>query len=184
MIINKEKFDYPLEIMRDRMKFIDKETSKNGNLSINSYNLLLKQIGVDIYDSINNLKEWNSFTIKGSLYVRKTLGIFIPRKKELRRMISLGLDSGEIAFDNYKRVLEGLDITNDTRSLSDLKILIEQLYNAEVYTDNYDDYMNNLMARNLTNYLEGDYNYNYLVEMEERRDKVLELEKKYSIYKK
>ena len=184
MIINKEKFDYPLEIMRDRMKFIDKETSENGDLSINSYNLLLKQIGVDIYDSINNLKEWNSFTIKGSLYVRKTLGIFIPRKKELRRMISLGLDSGKVAFDNYKRVLEGLDITNDTRSLSDLKILIEQLYNAEVYTDNYDDYMNNLMARNLTNYLEGDYNYNYLVEMETRRDEVLELEKKYSIYKK
>ena len=179
MIINNEKFDYSLEIMKDRKNFIDKETSKNGNLSINSYNLLLKQIGVDIYDSINNLKEWNSFTIKGSLYVRSTLGIFIPRKRELRKMILLGLDSGKVAFDNYKRVLEGLDITNDTRSLSDLKILIEQLYNAEVYTDNYDDYMNNLMVRNLTNYLEGDYNYNYLIEMEERRDKVLELEKKY-----
>ena len=40
------------------------------------------------------------------------------------------------------------------------------------------------MARNLTNYLEGDYNYNYLVEMEARRDKVLELEKKYSFNKK
>ena len=184
MIINNEKFDYSLEIMKDRKNFIDKETSKNGNLSINSYNLLLKQIGVDIYDSINNLKEWNSFTIKGSLYVRSTLGIFIPRKRELRKMILLGLDSGKVAFDNYKRVLEGLDITNDTRSLSDLKILIEQLYNAEVYTDNYDDYMNNLMARNLTNYLEGDYNYNYLVEMEERRDKVLELEKKYLLNKK
>ena len=99
-------------------------------------------------------------------------------------MILLGLDSGKIAFDNYKRVLEGLDITNDTRSLSDLKILIEQLYNAEVYTDNYDDYMNNLMARNLTNYLKGDYNYNYLVEMKARRDKVLELEKNYSLNKK
>ena len=183
MIINNEKFDYSLEIMKDRKNFIDKETSKNGNLSINSYNLLLKQIGVDIYDSINNLKEWNSFTIKGSLYVRSTLGVFIPRKRELRKMILLGLDSGKVAFDNYKRVLEGLDITNDTRSLSDLKILIEQLYNAEVYTDNYDDYMNNLMARNLTNYLEGDYNYNYLVEMEERRDEVLELEKKYSLNK-
>ena len=175
----KEKINYPLEIMKDRKELIDKEISTNGNLSMNSYNLLLKQIGVDIYDSINNLKEWNSFTIKGSLYVRSTLGIFIPRKRELRKMILLGLDSGKVAFDNYKRVLEGLDITNDTRSLSDLKILIEQLYNAEVYTDNYDDYMNNLMVRNLTNYLEGDYNYNYLIEMEERRDKVLELEKKY-----
>ena len=183
-MISKQKFYYPLEIMRYRKNFIDKETSKNGELSINSYNLLLKQIGVDIYDSINNLKEWNRFTIKGSLYVRSTLSIFIPRKKELRKMMLLGIDSGKIAFDNYKRVLEGLDITNDTRSLSDLKILIEQLYNAEVYTDNYDDYMNNLMARNLTNYLEGDYNYNYLVEMETRRDEVLELEKKYSIYKK
>ena len=99
-------------------------------------------------------------------------------------MILLGLDSGKVVFDNYKRVLEGLDITNDTKDISDLKILIEQLYNAEVYTDNYDDYMNNLMARNLTNYLEGDYNYNYLVEMEARRDKVLELEKKYSFNKK
>lgn len=183
-MINKEKFDYPFEIMKDRKKFIDKESSKNGNLSINSYNLLLKQIGVDIYDSINNLKEWNRFTIKGSLYVRSTLGIFIPRKRELRKMILLGLDSGKVAFDNYKKVLEGLDITNDTRSLNDLKILIEQLYNVEVYTDNYDDYMNNLMARNLTNYLEGDYNYNYLVEMETRRDEVLELEKKYSLNKK
>ena len=181
MINGKEKFDYPLEIMKDRKKFIDKETSKNGNLSINSYNLLLKQIGVDIYDSINNLKEWNSFTIKGSLYVRSTLGIFIPRKKELRKMILLGLDSGTIAFDNYKKVLEGLDITNDTRKLDDIKVLIEQLYNAEVYADNYDDYMNNLMARNLTKYLDGDYNYNYLVEMDERREKVLELEKKYSL---
>ena len=180
----KEKINYPLEIMKDRKELIDKEISTNGNLSMNSYNLLLKQIGVDIYDSINNLKEWNRFTIKGSLYVRSTLGIFIPRKRELRKMILLGLDSGKVAFDNYKRVLEGLDITNDTRSLSDLKILIEQLYNAEVYTDNYDDYMNNLMVRNLTNYLEGDYNYNYLVEMEERRDKVLELEKKYSLNKK
>ncbi len=180
----KEKINYPLEIMKDRKELIDKEISTNGNLSMNSYNLLLKQIGVDIYDSINNLKEWNSFTIKGSLYVRSTLGIFIPRKRELRKMILLGLDSGKVAFDNYKRVLEGLDITNDTRSLSDLKILIEQLYNAEVYTDNYDDYMNNLMVRNLTNYLEGDYNYNYLIEMEERRDKVLELEKKYLLNKK
>ena len=36
-------------------------------------------------------------------------------------MILLGLDSGTIAFDNYKRVLEGLDIANDTRSLSDIK---------------------------------------------------------------
>lgn len=180
----KEKINYPLEIMKDRKKFIDKEISINGNLSVNNYNILLKQIGVDIYDSINNLKEWNRFTIKGSLYVRSTLGIFIPRKRELRKMILLGLDSGKVAFDNYKRVLEGLDITNDTRSLSDLKILIEQLYNAEVYTDNYDDYMNNLMVRNLTNYLEGDYNYNYLIEMEERRDKVLELEKKYSLNKK
>ena len=182
-MISKQKFYYPLEIMRYRKNFIDKETSKNGELSINSYNLLLKQIGVDIYDSINNLKEWNRFAIKGSLYVRSTLSIFIPRKKELRKMMLLGIDSGKIAFDNYKRVLEGLDITNDTRSLSDLKILIEQLYNAEVYTDNYDDYMNNLMARNLTNYLEGDYNYNYLVEMETRRDEVLELEKKYSLKK-
>ncbi len=180
----KEKINYPLEIMKDRKELIDKEISTNGNLSMNSYNLLLKQIGVDIYDSINNLKEWNSFTIKGSLYVRSTLGVFIPRKRELRKMILLGLDSGKVAFDNYKRVLEGLDITNDTRSLSDLKILIEQLYNAEVYTDNYDDYMNNLMVRNLTNYLEGDYNYNYLIEMEERRDKVLELEKKYLLNKK
>lgn len=180
----KEKFNYPLEMMKDRKKFIDKEASMNGNLSIHNYNLLLKQIGVDIYDSINNLKEWNTFTIKGSLYVRSTLGIFIPRKRELRKMILLGLDSGKIAFDNYKRVLEGLDITNDTRSLSDLKILIEQLYNAEVYTDNYDDYMNNLMARNLTNYLDGDYNYNYLAEMEDRRYRVLELEKKYSLNKK
>ena len=177
----KEKINYPLEIMKDRKELIDKEISTNGNLSMNSYNLLLKQIGVDIYDSINNLKEWNSFTIKVSLYVRSTLGIFIPRKRELRKMILLGLDSGKVAFDNYKRVLEGLDITNDTRSLSDLNILIDQLYNAEVYTDNYDDYMNNLMARNLTNYLEGDYNYNYLVEMETRRDEVLELEKKYSL---
>ena len=180
----KEKINYPLEIMKDRKELIDKEISTNGNLSVNNYNILLKQIGVDIYDSINNLKEWNSFTIKGSLYVRSTLGVFIPRKRELRNMILLGLDSGKVAFDNYKIVLEGLDITNDTRSLSDLKILIEQLYNAEVYTDNYDDYMNNLMARNLTNYLEGDYNYNYLVEMEERRDEVLELEKKYSLNKK
>ena len=179
----KEKINYPLEIMEDRKELIDKEISTNGNLSMNSYNLLLKQIGVDIYDSINNLKEWNSFTIKGSLYVRSTLGVFIPRKRELRKMILLGLDSGKVAFDNYKRVLEGLDITNDTRSLSDLKILIEQLYNAEVYTDNYDDYMNNLMARNLTKYLDGDYNYNYLVEMDERRDKVLSLEKKYSLKK-
>ena len=180
----KEKINYPLEIMKDRKELIDKEISTNGNLSVNNYNILLKQIGVDIYDSINNLKEWNSFTIKGSLYVRSTLGVFIPRKRELRNMILLGLDSGKVAFDNYKIVLEGLDITNDTRSLSDLKILIEQLYNAEVYTDNYDDYMNNLMARNLTNYLEGDYNYNYLVEMEERRDKVLSLEKEYSLNKK
>ena len=179
----KEKINYPLEIMKDRKELIDKEISTNGNLSVNNYNILLKQIGVDIYDSINNLKEWNSFTIKGSLYVRSTLGVFIPRKRELRKMILLGLDSGKVAFDNYKRVLEGLDITNDTRSLSDLKILIEQLYNAEVYTDNYDDYMNNLMARNLTKYLDGDYNYNYLVEMDERRDKVLSLEKKYSLKK-
>ena len=99
-------------------------------------------------------------------------------------MILLGLDSGTIAFDNYKKVLEGLDITNDTRKLDDIKVLIEQLYNAEVYADNYDDYMNNLMARNLTKYLDGDYNYNYLVEMEERRDKVLSLEKEYSLNKK
>ena len=111
----KEKFNYPLEIMKDRKKFIDKEISTNGNLSVNNYNILLKQIGVDIYDSINNLKEWNSFTIKGSLYVRGTLGIFIPRKRELRKMILLGLDSGKVVFDNYKRVLEGLDITNDTK---------------------------------------------------------------------
>ena len=180
----KEKFNYPLEIMKDRKKFIDKEISTNGNLSVNNYNILLKQIGVDIYDSINNLKECNSFSIIGSLYVMGTLGIFIPRKRELRKMILLGLDSGKVVFDNYKRVLEGLDITNDTKDISDLKILIEQLYNAEVYTDNYDDYMYNIMARNLTNYLEGDYNYNYLVEMEARRDKVLELEKKYSFNKK
>ena len=184
MFISKEKFDYPLEIMKDRKKFIDREVRKNGELSIHSYNLLLKQIGVDVYDSMNNLKEWNSFTIKGSLYVRKTLGIFIPRKRELGKMISLGLDSGKIAFDNYKRVLEGLDITNDTRRLKDIKVLIEQLYNAEVYADNYDDYMNNLMARNLTKYLDGDYNYNYLIEMEDRRERVLELEKKYSPNKK
>ena len=170
--------------MKASNKFNDIEISNTFNLSLNNYNILLKQIGVDIYDSINNLKEWNSFTIKGSLYVRGTLGIFIPRKRELRKMIFLGLDSGKVVFDNYKRVLEGLDITNDTKDISDLKILIEQLYNAEVYTDNYDDYMNNLMARNLTNYLEGDYNYNYLVEMEARRDKVLELEKKYSFNKK
>ena len=184
MIISKEKFNYPLEIMNDRKKFIDKEISENGEISTYSYNLLLKQIGVDIYDSINNLKEWNGFSIKASLYVRSTLGIFIPRKKELRKMILLGLDSGKIAFDNYKRVLEGIDITNDTRSLNDIKVLIEQLYNAEVYADNYDDYMNNLMARNLTKYLDGDYNYNYLIEMEDRRERVLELEKKYSPNKK
>lgn len=183
-MINKEKFDYPLEIMKDRKKAINNEISKKGALSVNSYNLLLKQIGVDIYDSINNLKEWNSFTIKGSLYVRSTLGIFISRKRELRKMISLGLDSGKIAFDNYKKVLEGLDITNDTRKLDDIKVLIEQLYNAEVYADNYDDYMNNLMARNLTKYLDGDYNYNYLIEMKKRREKVLSLEKKYSPNKK
>ena len=30
MIISKEKFDYPLEIMKDRKKFIDKEVSKEG----------------------------------------------------------------------------------------------------------------------------------------------------------
>ena len=36
----KEKFNYPLEIMKDRKKFIDKEISKNGNLSVNNYNIL------------------------------------------------------------------------------------------------------------------------------------------------
>ena len=46
-----------------------------------------------------------------------------------------------------------------------------------------DDYMNNLMARNLTNYLDGDYNYNYLIEMNDRRERVLELEKKYTLKK-
>lgn len=184
MIINKEKVDYPLKIKEDRERLIDKEISENGEISTYSYNLLLKQIGVDIYDSINNLKEWNGFSIKGSLLAYSSLGIFIPRYNNFRNLIKKGFASEDLAFDNYKKVLEGLDITNDTRKLDDIKVLIEQLYNAEVYADNYDDYMNNLMARNLTKYLDGDYNYNYLVEMDERREKVLELEKKYSLNRK
>lgn len=184
MIISKEKFDYPLEIMKDRKKFIDKEVSKEGKLSIDSYNLLLKQIGVDIYDSINNLKEWNGFSIKGSLYVRSTLGIFIPRKKELRKMILLGLDSGKIAFDNYKKVLEGIDITNDTRSINDVKVLIKQLYNAERYTSNYGYYMGDLKRIMLTKNFDSPYNETFVEEMKKRREKVLSLEKKYSPNKK
>ena len=183
-MINKEKFDYPLEIMKDRKKAINNEISKKGALSVNSYNLLLKQIGVDIYYSINNLKEWNSFTIKGSLYVRGTLGIFIPRKKELRKMILLGLDSGKIAFDNYKRVLEGLDIANDTRSLNDIKVLIQQLYNSERFTSNYDYYMGDLKRIMLTKNFDGTYNENFVEEMQKRREKVLLLEKKYTLNKK
>ena len=182
-MMSKEKFDYPLEIMKDRERLINKEISDKGEISTYNYNLLLKQISVDIYDSIDKLKGWNSFSIKGSLIFRKTLGIFIPKKRELGRMITIGLDRGVIALDNYKRVLEGLDIVNDTRSISDLKILIEQLYNAEVYTDNYDDYMNNLIARHLTNYLNGDYNYNYIKEMDDIRVRIIDLEKKYTLKK-
>lgn len=184
MIINKEKVDYPLKIKEDRERLIDKEISENGEISTYSYNLLLKQMGVDIYDSINNLKEWNGFSIKGSLYLRSTLGIFIPRKKELRKMILLGLGSGKIAFDNYKRVLEGLDIANDTRSLNDIKVLIKQLYNAERYTSNYGYYMGDLKRIMLTKNFDSPYNETFVEEMKKRREKVLLLEKKYSPNKK
>ena len=184
MIINKEKVDYPLKIKEDRERLIDKEISENGEISTYSYNLLLKQMGVDIYDSINNLKEWNGFSIKGSLYLRSTLGIFIPRKKELRKMILLGLGSGKIAFDNYKRVLEGLDIANDTRSINDVKVLIKQLYNAERYTSNYGYYMGDLKRIMLTKNFDSPYNETFVEEMKKRREKVLLLEKKYSPNKK
>ncbi len=183
MIINKEKVDYPLKIKEDRERLIDKEISENGEISTYSYNLLLKQMGVDIYDSINNLKEWNGFSIKGSLYLRSTLGIFIPRKKELRKMILLGLGSGKIAFDNYKRVLEGLDIANDTRSLNDIKVLIEQLYNSERFTSNYGYYMGDLKRIMLTKNFDRPYNENFVEEMQKRREKVLLLEKKYTLKK-
>ena len=184
MIVRKEKIYYPSEIMKDRKKLINTEVKEFGMLSMYSYNILLKQISADVYDSINKLKEWDSFRIKGSLYTHYTLGFFVPRKKDLRNMISLGLDNGKIAFDNYRRVLEGIDINDDSRCLDDIRILVEQTYNADIYTDNYDDYMSNLMARIATKYDDGDFNYNYLGEMNKRRDKVLSLEKEYSLNKK
>ena len=184
MIINKEKVDYPLKIKEDRERLIDKEISENGEISTYSYNLLLKQIGVDIYDSINNLKEWNVFSIKGSLLAYSSLGIFIPRYNNFRNLIKKGFESEDLAFDNYKRVLTGLEIANDTRSINDVKVLIRQLYNAERYTSNYGYYMGDLKRIMLTKNFDSPYNETFVEEMKKRREKVLLLEKKYSPNKK
>ena len=180
---NKRDFYYPLEMKIYRESLIKEKLNNEGKLSNQDYDYLLRGISMDVYDSIDNLKEWHSFSIKGTFCAYASLGVFIPRYRNIRDLIKKGFESETLAFDNYRKVLNGLDVANNTRSLNDIKVLIEQLYNAEVYADNYDDYMNNLMARNLTKYLDGDYNYNYLIEMKDRRERVLELEKKYTLKK-
>ena len=175
----KDRFDYSFRIYKDRIKFINEEKRLGDSISSSSYNFLLRAINDDIYDSINKLKEWNSFSIRKTLYINYVISCFTLKEKELKNLVSLGLDNKKIALDNYKRVFEGIDITYDYRCFNNIKTLIEQLYNAEVYTSNYEDYMQNLIARLVTNNSLGDYNYNYIEEMEERREKVLSLEKDY-----
>ena len=40
-MMSKEKVDYPLEIMKDRERLINKEISDKGEISTYNYNLLL-----------------------------------------------------------------------------------------------------------------------------------------------
>lgn len=172
-------FSYPIEISKCRHKLITKELEQYGQISTYSYNLILKQINADIYDNIAKIKEWNSFSIKRVLYPNYAIGTFIPKKREMKDMISLGLNNNKIALDNYKQVLEGVDISDDSRNKYDIRVLVEQICNADIYTDNYDAYMSNLIARLATNYNTGDYYYNYIEEMEEKRKNVLTLKNMY-----
>ena len=101
-----------------------------------------------------------------------------------RNLTKNGFQSERLAVDNYKKVLTGIEITNDTRSLNDVKILIQQLYNAEKYSSNYSKYMSDLKRIITTKSFNDTCNEDLVLEMQKRRDKVLSLEKSYSLNKK
>ena len=181
---NRKDFYYPLEMKIYREKLIEEKIAYEGSFSYIDYDYLLRGISVDVYEGIDGLKYWHSFSIKGSLLAYSSLGIFIPRYNNFRNLIKKGFESEDLALDNYKRVLTGLEIANDTRSINDVKVLIKQLYNAERYTSNYSYYMGDLKRIMLTKNFDSPYNETFVEEMKKRREKVLSLDKKYSPNKK
>lgn len=181
---SKKDFYYPLEIKIYREILIKEKVNEKGKLSSKDYERLLFGISIDVYDGIDNLKEWHTFSFKGSLYAYSSLGIFIPRFKKIRNLTKNGFQSERLVVDNYKKVLTGIEITNDTRSLNDVKILIQQLYNAEKYSSNYSKYMSDLKRIITTKSFNDTCNEDLVLEMQKRRDKVLSLEKSYSLNKK
>lgn len=181
---NKRNFYYPLEMKMYRESLIKEKLNNEGKLSNQDYDYLLRGISMDVYDSIDNLKEWHSFSIKGTFCAYASLGVFISRYRNIRELIKKGFESDTLAFDNYRKVLNGLDIANDTRSLNDIRVLIQQLYNSERFTSNYGYYMGDLKRIMLTKNFDSPYNETFVEEMKKRREKVLLLEKKYSPNKK
>ena len=137
------------------------------------------------FSSVKNRKDFY-YPLEMKIYREKLIEEKIAYEGSFsyRNLIKKGFESEDLALDNYKRVLTGLEIANDTRSINDVKILIRQLYNAERYTSNYGYYMGDLKRIMLTKNFDSPCNETFVEEMKKRREKVLSLEKKYSPNKK
>ena len=86
---NRKDFYYPLEMKIYREKLIEEKIAYEGSFSYIDYDYLLRGISVDVYEGIDDLKYWHSFSFKGSLLAYSSLGIFIPRYNNFRNLIKI-----------------------------------------------------------------------------------------------
>lgn len=112
-------------------------------------------------------------TMAGNFFGRQTK--FLPYAMQYRK------EAASLRYDNYERVLEGLNISSINVCRENLEVLVKQFELANAYSQTYDklyDEIEDGINDGLASF-SGFVGMDSMIKMDSQRDKVLRLSKKY-----
>ena len=174
-----EDFDLPSKMQKMRKDIVSDRIRSKISISSTDLDHLLRGINKDVYDTMDDLEEWNSLRTKILLNFNLGLTYVFPNRENFRDMIFVGKRSVDLSVDNYRRVLTAVDFVHEYSMTKNIYTLIDQLYYAETHARNCLYYMDDLKVKINTKYYDCKFNERYVKEMENSREKVLSLEKNY-----
>ena len=174
-----EDFDLPSKMQKMRKDIVSDRIRSKISISYTDFDHLLRGINKDVYDTMDDLEEWNNLKTKILLNFNLGLTYVFPNRENFRGMIFVGKRSVDLSIDNYRRVLTAVDFVHEYSMTKNIYTLIDQLYYAENHARNCLYYMDDLKTKISAKYYDGKFNERYVKEMEKSREKVLSLEKNY-----
>lgn len=175
-----EDFDLPSKMQKMRKDIVSDRIRSKISISSTDLDHLLRGINKDVYDTMDDLEEWNNLKTKILLNFNLGLTYVFPNRENFRGMIFVGKRSVDLSIDNYRRVLTAVDFVHEYSMTKNIYTLIDQLYYAENHARNCLYYMDDLKVKINTKYYDGKFNERYVKEMKKSREKVLSLERKYA----